>query len=234
MTSPNGRPLVLDFGCGTGKNTNYLSRWGAVVGVDIGEENIAGARAAYPHIRFLVVRAGELLPFDDETFDEIHTYDVLEHVDDLDGTMHELRRVLKRNGRLVVEVPYAGSEEMMVRLNPSYLEELHHVRVFRGDEMRLLLERFDFAVRSTSRRKFIDNVYFWVLFRFGRHVRSQCGDVAAPWVTAWRNVCLLFSEDLFRKNRYWLYAPVWVFTLPLGAALSRVFPKTIRTVAVRR
>lgn len=43
------------------------------------------------------------LPFDDETFDVVMSFEFFEHVADLDAAMKEQVRVLKRGGRLVIE-----------------------------------------------------------------------------------------------------------------------------------
>lgn len=224
---------MLDFGCGRGKNSNYLSKRGIVYGIDISSENIALAQRDYPHIYFGTLEGGRL-PYSDGMFDEIHAYDVLEHVDDLESVMLELYRVLKKRGILVIEVPYYKSEDMLVKLNPNYLREMHHVRVFQQGDIDKLLGRFEFSITKKSKRKFVDNIYFAILFVLNRHTQSQCGDVAGSLSRLWQNLCLLFSEDLFRKHRYWLYSPVWFFTLPIGMLLSKIFPKTIRTVAVKR
>lgn len=45
------------------------------------------------------------LPFKDGTFDRVKAFHVLEHVDDIIGTMDECYRVLKDDGRMLVCVP---------------------------------------------------------------------------------------------------------------------------------
>lgn len=48
-------------------------------------------------------------PFPDNSFEEIHCYHVLEHVEDFIGTMKELYRILKPNGVIYVRVPHASA-----------------------------------------------------------------------------------------------------------------------------
>lgn len=52
----------------------------------------------------------DLAPFDDASVDEIRAVDILEHVSyrDTEATLAEWARVLKRGGRLYVQVPDAG------------------------------------------------------------------------------------------------------------------------------
>jgi SAM-dependent methyltransferase len=45
-------------------------------------------------------------PFPDGRFDEVHAYDVIEHLDDVLGTMEEVHRVLKPGGRVFITVPH--------------------------------------------------------------------------------------------------------------------------------
>jgi ubiquinone/menaquinone biosynthesis C-methylase UbiE len=52
-----------------------------------------------------MLAVGENLPYRDETFDVILMHEVLEHVDDDLQTLREMRRVLKRDGRLVIFCP---------------------------------------------------------------------------------------------------------------------------------
>jgi len=45
------------------------------------------------------------LPFEDNTFKEIHTYHVLEHIHNLIPLMNEIYRVMKFDGQLFIKVP---------------------------------------------------------------------------------------------------------------------------------
>ncbi|MCX5749182.1 MAG: methyltransferase domain-containing protein [Candidatus Saganbacteria bacterium] len=49
------------------------------------------------------------LPFEDNSVNEIVLIDVLEHVQDFIGSMEELCRILEKNGRLIIQVPYWNS-----------------------------------------------------------------------------------------------------------------------------
>jgi len=70
------------------------------------------------------------MKFDNNYFDEIYCFDVLEHVDDLDLVMSNVYNCLKDDGVFYVEVPYQKSEELLIKINPKYFEQIGHKRVF--------------------------------------------------------------------------------------------------------
>jgi ubiquinone biosynthesis O-methyltransferase len=93
---------VLDLGCGGGFMAVALAERGAAVtGIDPSVGAIAAARryalANNVEIDYRV-GAGERLPSPDGVFDIVVCVDVLEHVENLDRVLAEIRRVLRPNG----------------------------------------------------------------------------------------------------------------------------------------
>jgi SAM-dependent methyltransferase len=93
---------ILDVGCGDGQIARLLSSTGArVVGVDPTWNQLSvaaerGGGAAY-------VRAGAAgLPFADGVFDAAVACLVFEHIDDLDGAVAEIARVVQPGGRFTL------------------------------------------------------------------------------------------------------------------------------------
>jgi SAM-dependent methyltransferase len=97
------RSRILDFGCGTGGNTDAFARVGPVVGVEphAGAIALAKARGTALYCR----ASGTELPFGAATFDAVIASDVLEHIGDDVGAVREIGRVLKPGGALVFSVP---------------------------------------------------------------------------------------------------------------------------------
>jgi 2-polyprenyl-6-hydroxyphenyl methylase/3-demethylubiquinone-9 3-methyltransferase len=93
---------VLDVGCGGGFMAEALTERGATVtGIDPSEAAIAAAsqHAALNDLQIdYRVGSGESLPFADGSFDIVVCVDVLEHVEDIDRVLSEVRRVLCLNG----------------------------------------------------------------------------------------------------------------------------------------
>lgn len=63
---------------------------------------------AYDNVDLLSV--AQNLPFADESFDVVFSFDVLEHVSDPFGSARELARVLKPGGRLFIDLPFLQLE----------------------------------------------------------------------------------------------------------------------------
>ncbi|PKL75240.1 MAG: hypothetical protein CVV27_16375 [Candidatus Melainabacteria bacterium HGW-Melainabacteria-1] len=96
---------ALDFGCGTGsligELAHRLPRATELIGLDAGETEIAQARAALPHLRFVCERFVKSLPFADASFDLLVTVDTLECVPDQQALLQEFARVLRPGGRII-------------------------------------------------------------------------------------------------------------------------------------
>ena len=105
------KKVVLDLGCFTGgRSAAWFERYQLdhLVGIDVTQIYIDAATqfAAAKKIKAdFKVAKGESLPFEDESFDAILSFDVFEHVQDLQRTLSECYRVLKTKGRLFVVFP---------------------------------------------------------------------------------------------------------------------------------
>lgn len=95
---------TLDAACGTGRHARHLVALGhEVLGVDLTPEMLERAASHVPQARFL---EGDLcaIPAADKSFDLVVCGLALSHLADLRRGVHELARVLKPGGRLVVSV----------------------------------------------------------------------------------------------------------------------------------
>ena len=92
----------LDVGCGVGAAGHEVAaRYGLdVTGIDVDPEQIEAARAAYPHLRFMVMDATRL-QFHDAEFDIVATSMVTHHVRGWEQAFSEMIRVLRPGGYLI-------------------------------------------------------------------------------------------------------------------------------------
>lgn len=96
---------VLEVGAGTGREGHALAAGGAyVVLVDFSKAALGLSRALSPGPR-LVRADATRLPFRDGVFDLVYHQGLMEHFRDPLPLLRENRRVLKRGGALLVDVP---------------------------------------------------------------------------------------------------------------------------------
>ncbi len=118
--------LVLDMGCGEGKETLELAGRGLfVVGTDLSYTQLTRARElvkrGMPEAKICLVQANaEQLPFADNSFRIIYGKAILHHLD-LDSSAIETKRLLKSNGRATFAEPLARHFIIWIgrRLTPS-------------------------------------------------------------------------------------------------------------------
>jgi 2-polyprenyl-3-methyl-5-hydroxy-6-metoxy-1,4-benzoquinol methylase len=102
---------ALDLGCfNGGRSIAWLERYklAHITGIDINEVYIETATefaAARQASADFVLATGEKLPFEEASFDAVLSFDVFEHVRDVDATLAECHRVLKPGGMLFVVFP---------------------------------------------------------------------------------------------------------------------------------
>lgn len=105
------RPM-LDLGCGDGLFGQILFGRGVEAGLDHSASELR--RAARRGVYRLLVRAPiARIPFAGSSFATVFSNGVLEHVDDLDQGLRELRRVLRPGGRLIFTVPTPEAEAQL-------------------------------------------------------------------------------------------------------------------------
>lgn len=106
----NKKGKLLDFGCGIGNFVSFAAKngWDAY-GIDISSHAIGCAKK-----RFLNVRQGDIERSDleDNFFDVITMWDVIEHLEDPVKTVRDVCQKLKTNGLLIIETP---AEENIIR-----------------------------------------------------------------------------------------------------------------------
>ncbi len=88
---------VLDIGCGPRGSLEWANMAADCVGLDPLADSYKELRTK-PHRMKYVAAPAELMPFGDEYFDVVSSFNSLDHVDDLEVSLTEIGRVLKPGG----------------------------------------------------------------------------------------------------------------------------------------
>jgi ubiquinone/menaquinone biosynthesis C-methylase UbiE len=105
---------VLDVACGAGgPSFAFVERTGCrLVGVDIVPEGVSCAteeaekRGLADRANFVVIAAGQPLPFGDGAFDAVMCIDSISHFPDRHSALRDWARLLKSRGRLIFTDPF--------------------------------------------------------------------------------------------------------------------------------
>ena len=97
---------LLDLGCGPGIHLQeYIRRGAEGFGIDLSEKMIELAKKHCPKANY-AVGSCTALPYQDAYFDIVTASFVLDHLQNIEPAIKEVRRVLKNGGLLVYSVPH--------------------------------------------------------------------------------------------------------------------------------
>ena len=144
---PPEAPKILEFGAGDGAFIRRFANEG--VSID-GVEKDAALRDSLCKNYSRPFRK-DIREVESESVDFVYTVNVLEHIADLDAELVELRRVLRRDGLILVFVP--AFELLWTSLD----DEVGHVRRFTRRSLGEALNRAGFAI---ARMEYFDCIGF--------------------------------------------------------------------------
>ncbi|WP_462247318.1 class I SAM-dependent methyltransferase [Ekhidna sp.] len=124
---------LLELGCGEGRGVELLAPLAnSYVGIDKIKSVIETLEKKYSDYKFM---SGVFppFPFEDNSFDTIVTFQVIEHVKDDEGFVKEIHRVLKPGGKALITTP---NIKMTLSRNPW------HEREYTGDELTSMCKKY--------------------------------------------------------------------------------------------
>ncbi|MDH4197004.1 MAG: methyltransferase domain-containing protein [Candidatus Aminicenantes bacterium] len=170
---------VLDVGCATGSYVRFLlDRGYDAYGLDLLP---AAEWASGPAGRF---REGDVvnLPYPAADFDTVLAFEVLEHVEDTDRAIAELKRVARRT--IILSVPN-GEEPAVFReagLTYHHRTDRTHVHLFTADTLAGTLVRHGLRVRRIGRiNRVRPELPFFESLNLPRPVRRGLARLVALW-----------------------------------------------------
>lgn len=129
---------ILELGCGEGYGTSLLSKYvKRIVGLDVDKKTISNALNKYgsKNCSFQLYN-GLKIPYEDNTFDGVVSFQVIEHIKDDINFVSEAYRVLKKEGIFILTTP-----NRICRLKPDQRPwNRFHIREYYSYELENLLK----------------------------------------------------------------------------------------------
>lgn len=143
---------LLDIGCGVGDFLHVAEEQGwSGMGVEPSEEAKTIARK---RIKADIITSEELEQIEDETFDVITMWHVLEHVDDLKWEMLQLQRLVKPKGRIVIAVPnYKSYDGQYYKEMWAAYDVPRHLNHFNKTTITKIFKASGFNLKKTDKLK---------------------------------------------------------------------------------
>lgn len=127
--------LVLDIASGEGYGSFHLSKFAKnVVGVDISAEAVKHASSKYKNSNLSYLQGtATKIPLEDHSVDVVVSFETIEHMEHQDQIifMAEIKRVLKKDGLLIVSTP-----DKHIYSDLENYENEYHLHEFYQDEFK--------------------------------------------------------------------------------------------------
>ena len=153
---------ILDIGCGPRGSLEWADMASERIGLDpLADEYLK--LGADKHKMMYVNAPAEKIPFDEGYFDIVSSFNSLDHVDDIDNTIKEIKRVLKPKGifLLITDVnheptvtePLTFSWDIINEFKPEFEEiEVKHYEkqngIYRSIRENIIYDHTDLTNRS--------------------------------------------------------------------------------------
>ena len=156
----NKHHRLLDYGCGTGYFLKKTKKKGWE-GIGLEPNPEAAELGRKKHGLYVLEDVSQLA--DEKKFDSITLFHVLEHVHDLEGTLHLLLSKLKKRGTLFVAVPnYDSYDSKLYVENWAPLDISRHLYHFTKPTMEFLAKHYNLKIRDIKPMLF-DSYYASIL-----------------------------------------------------------------------
>ncbi len=149
---------VLDIACGEGYGSDFFAKYATeVIGLDISQDVIVHAKGRYANrdnLQFAVASCS-VLPFNDASFDIVISFETIEHIKEQTDMLAEFRRVLTKDGLLVISSP-----DKKTYSDDRQFQNEFHVRELYKDELSALLSE-QFPIQSWFGQKMAFHSVIW-------------------------------------------------------------------------
>jgi len=172
-------PVLLDIGCGYGRFLKSAQNQFETFGIDPSAFAIAKAKKYAAHTKFEIATVSSYKP--KKLFDVITAFDILEHTNNLSGSLQKIKSWLKPGGLLVVVVPvYDG---VFGTIGGWLDKDVTHVqKLSRWDWLKLFERNFKILQKlGIIRYSLTDKIYLHFVF---------------PWLFQWGQAILVKMKKI--------------------------------------
>ena len=164
LTPKKGK--ILEIGSGHGFFLEMMRKCGyKMTGIEISKEKRKFSKQV-TDVKVLNVNINEELPYVGN-FDVIVMFQVLEHIIDPIGFLRNVRKLLKSNGKIIIEVP--NCDDFQLRLHKEYREfywQRAHISYFTPITLKRIFSKVDFNTKILGTQRYsIENMFGWKLLK---------------------------------------------------------------------
>lgn len=183
---------LLDIGAGTGAFANVMQQAGwHVTGLEPDEK---ARQIALQKFNITFQLPNTLYNLDNEQYDAITLWHVLEHVHNLHGYMRKFYELLKPNGKLFIAVPnYTSADAVMYKKYWAAYDVPRHLYHFSPNSMEYLAKQYQFLI-TAYKPMWFDSFYVSMLSE-----KYQSGQ--ENFLMAGINGCISNFKTLFDVKR---------------------------------
>lgn len=192
ISSLSAGSSILDIGCATGEFLAYMKKKSWITTGIEPDEN--ARKMAVDNHQLHVFPESHINTLEEDSFDVITLWHVLEHVSDLKGRMQDLQRLLKPGGIILIAVPNSDSfDATHYKSNWAAYDVPRHLYHFTKESIEKLLKNYGFKLSKIFPMKF-DAYYVSIL-------SEKYGKNKLRWILGfWNGLCSNWRAK--SKNNY--------------------------------
>ncbi len=202
---------ILDIGCNHGiQLISYYNTGWDIYGIDLNEKALFDVRQYFPKENFILATV-ENSPFENETFDKIQTFHVLEHIYNPREFLLKCYDLLKRDAEIEIRVPNGWSFEMKILwkyASQSWIP--FHINLFRSKDIQKILNELgykDIKIRTNP------IPWWWILSlrQWNGTINTSRGVTNFHQNTFHKMLMILLYPLLFFISLFWYGEELHVF-----------------------
>lgn len=199
---------VLEIGCGEGRGIGLLSQHATTfTAVDKLGDVLHELQNKFPSVRFISMNLPPLTGLQDNTYDVVISFQVIEHIRDDHAYLKEIHRVLKPGGKAIITTP---NRKMSLSRNPwherEYLpDELSNLaaKYFKGVDMKGIAGNQKVMTYHEENRKSVRRVTRFDIFNLQYRLPASILRIPYELLNRWNRNKLQESDNaLVRSIRH--------------------------------